>query len=77
MTFREELLRKIARFCGRTGMSDSGFGLAVINDKNLVRQMREGRNPNAATIDIINRYIDVHSRKKHRRKKPAAAVAAE
>lgn len=70
MTLRETLLRDIDRFLKRTGMAETTFGQAALNDPALVRTIRAGRAPGADTIDAIHKYMaknDVKKRRKARR----------
>lgn len=64
MSLRETLLRDIDRFLKRTGMAETTFGRAVMNDGKLVGNIRAGREPRADTIDAIQRYMAKHAPKK-------------
>ncbi|MBX9796911.1 hypothetical protein [Sphingomonas sp.] len=51
------LLRKVEKFLRRTGMPPTSFGRAVVNDPRLVRDLRLGREPRAATVARIEAFI--------------------
>ena len=51
------LLSDIEAFLAASGMSESAFGTAAINDKHLIRQMREGRELKYETEQRIRSFI--------------------
>lgn len=55
-----DLLRMIDRFLERTGMPETRFGREAIRDPRLVRDLRQGRTPRAATRARIERFIQGH-----------------
>jgi translation elongation factor EF-1beta len=47
------LLTKIKRHISRTGTNPTAFGLKVLNDPNLVRDLENGRSPTIKTVERI------------------------
>ncbi len=48
---------KIDRFLRRSGMAPTRFGRLAANDPRLVRDLRHGREPGAAMIARIEKFI--------------------
>jgi len=48
-----ELLAEIDAYRARTGINETNFGLAALNDGKFVRDLRNGRVPSLTTIDKV------------------------
>lgn len=55
-TTRTLLLERIEAFRVREGMSESAFGLKVVNDSKLVSNLRRGR-ATLATIERVEQFL--------------------
>ncbi len=55
------LLSQIERFMERHDYEDAGFGLAVVNDSHLVRDLRAGRKPFRKTVRKIKDFMRKHN----------------
>jgi hypothetical protein len=53
-----ELLGRMDRFLRRSAMPPTLFGRAAAGDPNLVRELRNGREPGPAMIARINAFLD-------------------
>jgi aspartate carbamoyltransferase catalytic subunit len=53
----DTLIEEIAAFCARHGMSESQFGVLALNDKNLVPDLRKGRDLRFSTMDRIRKCM--------------------
>lgn len=53
----ELFLEEVEEFLAEVGMEPSVLGARAINDPNLVRQLRCGRNPNLSTVDRIRGFM--------------------
>lgn len=53
----EPLLQEISRFCERNGLSPTRFGEAALNDKALVRNLRDGRQLLPGTMHRIRSFM--------------------
>ncbi len=56
------LLSRIEQFLQRSGMTATRFGRLAINDPRLVNDLRNGREPRAATKARIERMISEQRR---------------
>ena len=53
----DNLIDEIDAFCSRHGLSESQFGILSLNDKNLVPQMRAGRDIRLSTVARIKDWM--------------------
>lgn len=60
-TTRSILLDRITAFLARDGMSESAFGLKVVNDSKLVSNLRRGR-ATLATIERVEQFLAAEGR---------------
>lgn len=51
------LLGRIDRFCKDNSLSVSEFGRASVNDRSIVKNLREGRSPTLRTIGKIECFM--------------------
>lgn len=51
------LIDDIDTFCRSRGMSESAFGILAANDKNLVPQIRAGRDLRMSTVNRIRDFM--------------------
>jgi len=51
------LIEDIDAFIERAGITPTEFGLKAINDPNLYRHLKNGRNPRLATMDRIREFM--------------------
>lgn len=51
------LLGEIARWLATYRMAESTFGYEATGDPNLMRQLRQGREPRRRTIERVRRYM--------------------
>ena len=56
----EALTQRIEVYLKESGLTESDFGRAAINDPNLVRQLREGREPRRRTRERIAAFLDAN-----------------
>ena len=56
----EALTQRIEAYLKESGLTESDFGRAAINDPNLVRQLREGREPRRRTRERIAAFLDAN-----------------
>jgi hypothetical protein len=54
------LLSRIERHLRIRRMSSTRFGREAVGDPNLIAQLRDGREPRAATIQRIVDYLDAN-----------------
>jgi DNA-binding phage protein len=50
---RRSLLARIKRYIARKGITPTAFGLGVMKDPNLVRDLENGRSPTIKTVERI------------------------
>ena len=73
---RTQLLAEIDTFLSRTGMTETGFGIAVLNDPAWVGRLRQGMDPRIGTVDKCRLYMLAYkSPKRPRLRAPARAYA--
>jgi len=53
-----ELIEMIERHAARHGVSVSSIGRAAINDPNLYRDLKDGRELRRATESLVRKYLD-------------------
>lgn len=77
-TSQDILLRDVEDFLNSTGMAASVLGELIMNDRHLVRKLRNGREVKITTADRIRSFIAEHRRKnpKQRAHRPAVSVIA-
>jgi len=51
------LIEQIEVFLTRNGLSDSQFGVLAVKDKNLVRDLRAGRDVRMSTVERVNEFM--------------------
>lgn len=66
-----EILKLIAEFCARHGMSDTKFGIASVNDGHFVRKLKMGRSVGLARFERVYNFMEQTDRRQ------AANEAAE
>lgn len=54
----EPLLKEIACFCERNGMSPTAFGEAALNDRALVGGLRKGRQLLPGTLHRLRAFME-------------------
>lgn len=54
------LVEDIERFCSTHKMAESQFGILALNDKNLVPQLRAGRDVRMSTAERVREFIAVY-----------------
>ena len=52
------MLMRIERYLARTGTPPTRFGLLAAGDRSLVFDLRRGREPRAAMLARLARYLD-------------------
>lgn len=57
----EPLIAEIGAFCAEHGTSASTFGQQAIGDRNLVADLKDGRQLRGGTIFKIRQYLDGHA----------------
>ena len=57
MSDRDTLLREIDAFRAKTGMTETRFGRAALNDGHFVRRLREGGNTTLRTVERVREFI--------------------
>ncbi|HEV2747548.1 MAG TPA: hypothetical protein VGW34_09660 [Allosphingosinicella sp.] len=62
-----DLLPRIERYLRRSGMSAATFGREAMGDPRFVRDLRNGREPRAATAARVSAYIDSRKTEEDRR----------
>lgn len=60
-----DMLAMVQEYLTRTGLPETLFGRLAINDPQLVRDMRRGRDPRPATRARIERFIATHTDVNH------------
>ena len=65
-----ELLRRIERHMRMSGTPPSRLGRAMVNDPNLVRDLRAGREPGALLSAKVNAWLDRREREMRRGGRP-------
>lgn len=55
-----ELMTRIRRYLARTGMAQTVFGRAAINDPRLIDDLLNGRQPGPRTVARIDAFIAAH-----------------
>lgn len=66
MTRIDRLLTRISAHCRRTGISETAFGIRVVNNGHLVHNLRAGKTITLKTLDKIEAEL-ARSEKKRRR----------
>lgn len=56
-SYRAPVLAEVESFLKRRQMHPTNFGECALGDPNLVRQLREGRDPRSKTVEIIRRFM--------------------
>lgn len=51
------LLSRIQRFLRESAMPESAFGRGALHDPNLIRNLRQGREPEPATIARVDAFM--------------------
>lgn len=51
------LIQEIDEFVAKHGMADSQFGKLAVNDRHLVRDIRDGRDLRLSTVDRIRNFM--------------------
>jgi hypothetical protein len=51
------LIQQIEAFCAKHRLSERQFGELSLNDKNIIRQLREGRDLRLSTVDRLNAFM--------------------
>jgi hypothetical protein len=59
-----ELLSEIDAFLAVHAISESTFGVESVGDKNLIRELRKGRDLQASTIDRVRQFIESEQSRK-------------
>jgi len=54
---KARLLKRIARYCRRAGISESRLANMVVNDGDFVRRLREGGDCTLATFEKFNAWL--------------------
>ncbi|HEX8527171.1 hypothetical protein [Allosphingosinicella sp.] len=57
------LLALVERYLKRQGIPPTKFGREVLGDPNFVRELRNGRDPTAATVARVGAFIALAERK--------------
>jgi hypothetical protein len=57
----DNLIDQIDAFCALHGLSESQFGISALNDKNLVPQLRSGRDVRLSTVARIKDWMAGYS----------------
>ena len=57
-----EVVMRVRRYLARTGMAQTVFGRAALNDPRLVDDLLNGRQPGPRTIARIDAFIATHPR---------------
>lgn len=57
-SYRAPILDEVERFLKRRRMHPTNFGECALGDPNLVRQLREGRDPRSKTVEILRRFMN-------------------
>lgn len=60
----DSLLSQIEAFCRDHGLSESQFGLLALNDKNLIPQLRNGRDLRTSTARRIQDWMAAQLRER-------------
>jgi hypothetical protein len=55
------LLSDILKFCETHGLSEWSFGQDALNDRHLIRQLREGRELRRGTVAKIRNHMVTYS----------------
>lgn len=63
MSMQDAFLKKIERFLRESGMAETAFGRAVVNDGSLVADLRAGRSPSLRTVERVNEFIAAHKQR--------------
>ena len=58
----DSFITQIERFCREHQLSESQFGVLALNDKNLVPQVRTGRDLRVSTMRRIQDWMDAQAR---------------
>lgn len=54
----DNLIRQIEAFCADHDLTEGQFGLQVLNDKNFVKQLRQGRDIRLSTAEKVRAFMD-------------------
>lgn len=57
MSDRDTLLREIDAFLERTGMTETRFGRAALNDGHFLRRLRQGGNITLRTVERVQAFM--------------------
>ncbi|MCB4863200.1 hypothetical protein K7W03_26870 [Sphingobium sp. PNB] len=52
-----ELLNSISSFCEAHGLSEWQFGELALNDRHLIRQLRDGRDLRMSTVERLKAFM--------------------
>lgn len=52
-----DLINDIDAFCAAHGLTETQFGLASLNDKNFVPQLRAGRDVRLSTLEKVRQFM--------------------
>lgn len=75
MSTRETVLAEIEKFLRETRMSATQFGDKSINDRALVKRLREGRDLTTGTVDKIRAFMRQERTRKRPKSGPDRAAA--
>lgn len=76
MNTRDQFLKEIEQFLRRTGMTDTSFGLATMNDGKFVVRLRAGHDARLGTYDRVRAYMKNYAGNGRRRSTATANAAA-
>lgn len=62
MSARDALLAEIDAFLARTGMPDTRFGRAALNDPHFLRRLRSGGDTTLTTADRLRAFMRTTSK---------------
>jgi len=65
MDERTTLLSEIEAYRARTGVTETRFGRAVLNDGHFVRRLREGGNITLRTVERVRAYLRAADQPQH------------
>jgi tRNA-dihydrouridine synthase len=54
------VVARVRRYLAQTGMAQTMFGRAAVNDPRLVEDLMNGRQPRPRTIERIDAFIATH-----------------
>lgn len=76
MDSAQALLREIDAFLDQSGMTQTKFGIEVMNNSSFVRQLRNGGSVTLRTQDRVRAFINGWDKKKKTRQTPRESHAA-